>query len=1063
MGLFRYVKSGAIVKNLSVGGVISPVGSETVIGGIAGSNAGTILHCSFSGTVVGKSCTGGIAGINTESGRIAGCSTDASVTGEKFTGGIAGKNLGTIISCSGNCSVNITAVEQKISIDEINIDSTWDKLTSSSDKNEDADSSVVGHTDTGGIAGYSSGIIQSCLNTGTIGYAHVGYNVGGIAGRQAGYLNYCTNKGVVLGRKDVGGIVGQAEPYIIIDLSADTLKMIEQELKTLNILVNTAIDDYNGSSAVITARLDTINSYTDSAKDSAKKLSGKTTDFADSNISEVNRIGDIAAGVTERMIPVMDNFGTSTDKVTEALKKSDELFTTLEKISDDNAEAIRQARYAADELKSANVYISTAYGDINDALSHLSQALIVNDQTAVNDALSNLSAAVTGLGGSMNQASAALQKLSTALGNVSDWGNISANQAEISAALSDLGNALSSMSGSFTDIGNALTTISQNTTINWNETQSALNILRDAMAQLQASSTYLSAAGDYLKTTLDSVSSAADKSGSAFEQAQGVTASVSEATEFFSDSIGGMKELISELAAKDPIKFTLLGDDYRTESERLFNSITGITTEAAELNKDVYSSSQTMSEDIRQVCNQAQKVSQLIVTLAETIRDDTDADLSDFIEDTSDLDTDKTTLGKISDCKNFAEIQGDRNVGGIIGTMAVDYDLDPEDDISGTISHNKTYETKAVLQRCVNNSSVTAKKDCSGGCIGRMDLGTVISCENYGSIKSDSGSYVGGIAGTSSSIIRKSFVKCSLYGKTDVGGIAGNADTLTDCASIIKIYNAQEKFGAIAGDTDEISSEKLSGNFYLDTGFAAIDGISYAGIAESTDYKKLCAIKNVPAAFKTFRLTFMADDTRVAEFDFYFGDNLSKDTLPAIPEKDGYYAEWEEYDTTGRISDLTVNAIYKPWINILESNDGKTPSTALAEGIFKDDAVLNVKECTAALPQINKRFQTAEAWEISLENTDLTPESSFSLRLFCKNGKNAAVYALNNGAWEKVPYETNGNYLIVTMTGTSASFCIVYGIIPLMYAITAAAAVLIIAVVAVLAITRHRKNKKSKA
>ena len=69
-------------------------------------------------------------------------------------------------------------------------------------------------TDIGGIAGFSSGILQGCVNTGAVGYAHVGYNIGGVVGRQSGYLNGCTNSGTILGRKDVGGIAGQLVPEV---------------------------------------------------------------------------------------------------------------------------------------------------------------------------------------------------------------------------------------------------------------------------------------------------------------------------------------------------------------------------------------------------------------------------------------------------------------------------------------------------------------------------------------------------------------------------------------------------------------------------------------------------------------------------------------------------------------------------------------------------------------------------------------------------------------------------------------------------------------------------------
>ena len=67
--------------------------------------------------------------------------------------------------------------------------------------------------DTGGIAGRSSGTITGSVNHGEIGYPHTGYNVGGIAGRQNGSVVGCENYGSIWGRKDVGGIVGQFEPY----------------------------------------------------------------------------------------------------------------------------------------------------------------------------------------------------------------------------------------------------------------------------------------------------------------------------------------------------------------------------------------------------------------------------------------------------------------------------------------------------------------------------------------------------------------------------------------------------------------------------------------------------------------------------------------------------------------------------------------------------------------------------------------------------------------------------------------------------------------------------------
>ena len=54
VGLFRYTQSTAEIEGLHVEGSVQPKGTSTVVGGIVGSNAGTIRNCTFSGLVSGK-------------------------------------------------------------------------------------------------------------------------------------------------------------------------------------------------------------------------------------------------------------------------------------------------------------------------------------------------------------------------------------------------------------------------------------------------------------------------------------------------------------------------------------------------------------------------------------------------------------------------------------------------------------------------------------------------------------------------------------------------------------------------------------------------------------------------------------------------------------------------------------------------------------------------------------------------------------------------------------------------------------------------------------------------
>lgn len=74
-GLFRYLQPGSMVKNLRVRGTVSANRSCDRLGGICGSNAGTIANCSFSGTVSGNTTIGGICGENLETGHIINCTS----------------------------------------------------------------------------------------------------------------------------------------------------------------------------------------------------------------------------------------------------------------------------------------------------------------------------------------------------------------------------------------------------------------------------------------------------------------------------------------------------------------------------------------------------------------------------------------------------------------------------------------------------------------------------------------------------------------------------------------------------------------------------------------------------------------------------------------------------------------------------------------------------------------------------------------------------------------------------------------------------------------------------
>lgn len=316
-GLFRYIESSGLVKNLTLKGNIEGDNEEECIGGLCGVNYGTIKNCTFRGNVKGRDTVGGLVGINESSATIQNCTAKGRILGNYSTGGIAGVNHGVINHCTNEAGINDNTewVEED---DELG---TGIFLSISVD---DEETEIYSGVDAGGIAGYSDGMISRCTNAGTVGYEHSGYNIGGIVGRQAGLVSMCTNAGEVYGRKDVGGIVGQMEPYIEVN-EAESLR---SAINKLHDLIDKTLDDIKSTKDVLKKDVDSLQDHAEKAVDTGDELVTQLTDFVDDNLDQVNAFAD-------RMDYVIEMFPNITDNVNAALDELSHLNGIIDDLKDD--------------------------------------------------------------------------------------------------------------------------------------------------------------------------------------------------------------------------------------------------------------------------------------------------------------------------------------------------------------------------------------------------------------------------------------------------------------------------------------------------------------------------------------------------------------------------------------------------------------------------------------------------------------------------------------------------------------------------------------------------------
>ena len=102
-GLFR-INNGNII-DLGVINVNISGRYRYYVGGLVGTNFGTVSNCYSTGSVIGGTYVGGLVGLNKSGGEITECYSTGSVNG-KYSGGLVGFNIGTVSNCYSTGSVN---------------------------------------------------------------------------------------------------------------------------------------------------------------------------------------------------------------------------------------------------------------------------------------------------------------------------------------------------------------------------------------------------------------------------------------------------------------------------------------------------------------------------------------------------------------------------------------------------------------------------------------------------------------------------------------------------------------------------------------------------------------------------------------------------------------------------------------------------------------------------------------------------------------------------------------------------------------------------------------------
>ena len=466
------------------------------------------------------------------------------------------------------------------------------------------------------------------------------------------------------------------------------------------------------------------------------------------------------------------------------------------------------------------------------------------------------------------------------------------------------------------------------------------------------------------------------------------------------------------------------------------------------------------------VSDDANAISDQIASISRTFALATEDAAKETVTDISDVDLSMISDGKVLSCTNSGSAAADLNAGGITGIMGLESTADPEDDApGGNLTQRRRYELKAIVQDCENTGKITGKRSYVGGICGRMELGLICDSRAFGTIASENGDYVGGIAGLTGGTIRGCFAKCTLSGGSYIGGIvgsgiaedfSGDSSTVTGCYSMVEIPEYEQYVGAIAG----VNTGVFTGNYFVSDTLAGINRVSYSGLAEPMPYDALHREEALPDPLKTFTLSFVADGQTLKTVPFHYGASFDASVFPELPQREGCYAQWSAADLTDLRFDTVVEAAYYPYITALNAAqtraDGKP--VLFVQGQFQDGDSLVTAPGTTPFPETENQ-PLLEQWHISIPADGL---ESHTIR-YLPAQEDVAVYLLRNGSWSAIAAEAMGSYLAFEAAGAEVEIAVTAAqTFRMRWMIPAAAALLLLVILGIVLKKRGKRGVSPK-
>lgn len=514
-----------------------------------------------------------------------------------------------------------------------------------------------------------------------------------------------------------------------------------------------------------------------------------------------------------------------------------------------------------------------------------------------------------------------------------------------------------------------------------------------------------------------------------------------------------------------------INDASKSATDTINDTTNKAANELDEISDSISQTRDTLTKDINAINAKVADIASLASEQADNFKRIAEGD--DIIEDYSAVDPENEEASRIRNCDNKGYVNGDRNVGGIAGALAIE-GTDANDEARSSAGNR--YVTVAVLEDSNSNGIIELRKENAGGIVGNSSLGLIRNCEVSDRIISEEGNYIGGVAGYAKGTVSDCYSLSMVEGKNYVGGISGAAKKLRGCYSMAEI-NADAKWGgAIIGDVINDSSEDITtahskmmnsifNNYYVKDTFAGINNVSYSGIAEAISYEAVLA-SAVGRHFEGLKVYFYNSDYELASTqDVDYGMDIAELKYPNIDTEENMHLVWNGIYSNNINGNMYLVAEDADDVTVLSSDrisEGKP--IALVQGIYYEISKLIVEENTKLEPpKAKEKESNISCYDVHLENTSMGKEDESQIRFLVGKDKNARVYIWNNKGWKPVASKITGSYVESKFKGTEATFAIESYDEDNKWFIVGAIAVIIVVILLLVAIRKLRSKKKKPA